>query len=153
MIKYYLASLNPLEFCIRQFSPFGFFIEQFSSKKYCLKFLINYKYAYLEFLQLLDLLYFISLFENMEFTPPETDFLTDSYSLENGGFRKWRGFGRTKNPPFSRFYCTLTYFYRMSLLKLVMNPEECFYQKQLKVAGQVIESTQNCSDQQGQRYT
>ena len=22
----------------------------------------------------------------MEFTPPETDFLTDSYSLENGGF-------------------------------------------------------------------
>ena len=42
----------------------------------------------------------------MEFTPPETDFLTDSYSLENGGFRKWRGFGRTKNPPFSRFYCT-----------------------------------------------
>ena len=41
----------------------------------------------------------------MEFTHPETDFLTDSYSLENGGFRKWRGFGRTKNPPFSRFYC------------------------------------------------
>ena len=33
------------------------------------------------------------------------DFLTDSYSLENGGFRKWRGFGWTKNPPFSRFYC------------------------------------------------
>ena len=42
----------------------------------------------------------------MEFTPPETDFLTDSYSLENGGFHKWRGFGQTKNSPFSRFYCT-----------------------------------------------
>ena len=41
----------------------------------------------------------------MEFTPPETDFLTDSYSLENGGFRKWMSFGQTKNPPFLRFYC------------------------------------------------
>ena len=28
------------------------------------------------------------------------------YSLKNGGFCKWRGFGQTKNPPFSRFYCT-----------------------------------------------
>ena len=40
---------------------------------------------------------------------PETDFLTDSYSLENGGFCKWRGFGRTKNPPFSRFYCIINH--------------------------------------------
>jgi len=27
------------------------------------------------------------------------------YSLKNGDFCKWRGFGQTKNPPFSRFYC------------------------------------------------
>ena len=31
--------------------------------------------------------------------------LDTDYSLENGGFCKWRGFGQTKNPPFSRFYC------------------------------------------------
>ena len=56
----------------------------------------------------------------MEFTPPETDFLTDSYSLENGGFRKWRGFGRTKNPPFSRFYCITVDCHFVEVLNLEM---------------------------------
>ena len=43
----------------------------------------------------------------IEYIPKQTlSKLDTDYSLENGGFCKWRGFGQTKNPPFSRFYCT-----------------------------------------------
>ena len=42
----------------------------------------------------------------IEYIPKQTlSKLDTDYSLENGGFCKWRGFGQTKNPPFSRFYC------------------------------------------------
>ena len=43
----------------------------------------------------------------IEYIPKQTLLKLDTdYSLENGGFCKWWGFGQTKNPPFLRFYCT-----------------------------------------------
>ena len=43
----------------------------------------------------------------IEYIPKQTlSKLDTDYSLENGGFCKWQGFVQTKNPPFSRFYCT-----------------------------------------------
>ena len=64
----------------------------------------------------------------IEYIPKQTlSKLDTDYSLENGGFCKWRGFGQTKNQPFSRFYCTSRGIRAVSYQSFLLHKNRAFY--------------------------